>query len=215
MTSSPFPTQARPGSIPRFSLDLEGGYVSLVDLHGTSVGAVSLTDPLECDDPEAMGRRVAERSPTDRLIILSGSLDPASEQHAWMPRMKARFEAFAAGVEETLEGRGGKPVIWPHALGAISDAPSLQTFLRTRQDRGWSFVFDPAWLMTADMQPLAYDHFLRFFDLLGSHPAAAIFVEDEATRHAWPAGWNEPESVGGGPWNRLPRLVRSSISTGR
>ena len=186
MTPSPFPTQATPGSIPPFSVGIEGGFLPLVDLRGTPVGALSLLDPLECDEPEASGRRAAAESPANRLIIFSGSFDPGSEQFGWMPRVKARFEAFATGVEEGMAARGGTSVIWPHAMGAISDAPSLQTFLRTRQDRGWSFVFDPASLMTDAMRPLAQDHFVRLFDLLGSHHAAAIFVEDESTRHEWP-----------------------------
>lgn len=210
MTDSP--SRPQPGVLPSVSLGSDGEFLLLTDGRGDEVGAVCLIDPLDGERPEERGREVALRSPASAIIILSGSLDPMAEPFAWMPRMRSRFEAFAAGIEEGLATRvgGGRPMIWPHASGAVSDAPSLQTFLRTRQDRGWSFVFDPAWLLTPDMMATAHDHCLRMFDLLGGHPAAGLFIEDERTRAFWPDGWQEPAC----PWNRLPRLVRPAAAEG-
>jgi hypothetical protein len=104
-------------------------------------------------------------------------LDRPDHSLAWLPASRQRFESFCTALEKTFKDgptTGSYPLqllIWPHALGAVSDAPSLHTFLRLRP--AWGFIFDPAALVTPAMLPSLDDHLSRLFDAFASHPRAA------------------------------------------
>lgn len=180
----------------------------LVDAAHVLIGHVAIVDPLAAAEPEAAGYALGRAAPGGMAAIRSGPESPEGPGVAWMPDARARFEAFAFGFERALAPRGehAAPVIWPHARGAVSDAPSLQTFLRARQDRPWRFVLDPAGLITPSMRPLLEDHLRRLLDLIGDHPAACLLIEDEETWRAWPPGWDA--AAGPTPRPSLTRLRR-------
>ncbi len=187
---------------------LDRSWLPLVDRAGASLGHVAIVDPLLAADPDQAGYALGRTAPAGMAAIRSGPERVEGPGVAWMPEARARFEAFAAGFERAVAPRPGDlfPAIWPHARGAISDAPSLQAFIRGRQERGWRFVLDPAGLLTPSMMPLLHDHLRRLLDLIGGHPAACLLIEDEATRHAWPHGWQAREREATGA--TLPRLRR-------
>ncbi len=197
-----------PGLLPPSFDTLDRSWLPLVDPAGASLGHVAVFDPLVAADPEHAGYALGRAAPEGMAVIRSGPEVVEGPGVAWMPEARVRFEAFAAGFERAVAPRLGVsyPAIWPHAHGAVSDAPSLQAFIRGRQDRGWRFVLDPAGLLTPSMMPLVHDHLRRLLDLIGDHPAACLLIEDEATRHAWPAGWQGRE--GGETGSTVPRLRR-------
>ncbi len=198
----------RPGFLPASFEGLEGAWLPLVDPTGTTLGHVAIVDPLAAAEPEQAGYALGRTAPVGMAAIRSGPESVEGPGVAWMPEARARFEAFAAGFEQALAPRrdASHAALWPHVHGAVSDAPSLQSFLRGRYDRGWRFVLDPAGLLATVMMPMVEDHLRRLFELVGDHPAACVLVEDEATLHAWPAGWNH--AGGDAARSPLPRLRR-------
>ena len=197
-----------PGLLPASFDALDRSWLPLVDRGGALLGHVAIVDPLLEADPEHAGYALASTAPEGVAAIRSGPEALEGPGVAWMPESRAGFEAFAAGFERAMTRRPGVsfPALWPHAHGAVSDAPSLQAFIRGRQERGWRFVLDPAGLLTPSMMPLVQDHLRRLLDLVGDHPAACLLIEDEATWKAWPAGWQARQ--GGETGSPLPRLRR-------
>ncbi len=132
------------------------------------------------------------------LVIRSGPslwpADSADPTHSlsWLPASRQRFDAFCTALEQALQRRltaSTHPLqllLWPHANGVISDAPSLHTFLRARP--AWGFLFDPAALLTPAMLPSVDDHLARLFDAFSAHPRAAAAVRSDdsmVAAHHW------------------------------
>lgn len=110
------------------------------------------------------------------LVVRSVPIDDAP---AWLPGPRAEFLAWCHQLEQSTPS----PLcIWPTALGAVSDAPSLRTFLAAAEQRGrpWTFLFDPISLLTPTMLPNAEDHLTRLFELLAGHPARHATVLADA-----------------------------------
>ena len=88
---------------------------------------------------------------------------------------------------EALErmAHGRKLVLWPRATDAVSDVPSILTFLRGHP--GWEFMLDPMALMTEEMLPRRMEHAMRMLEALGAHPALAGLVvpEDDDLGDYW------------------------------
>ena len=185
-------------------------WVPLEDAQGAALGHVAVLDPVLAAEPEQAGYALGRTAPAGMAAIRSGPEAVDGPGVAWMPESRARFEAFAAGFERALAPRrdGCFPAVWPHSHGAVSDAPSIQAFMRGRHERGWRFVLDPAALITPSMLPLLEDHLRRLLDLVGEHPAACLLIEDEATRTAWPAEWRSPAVGDDGRVPSRPSLAR-------
>lgn len=95
-----------------------------------------------------------------RWIAVRGGI--RTDKPAWLPETRAEFHRRVDGI------RGPRELwIWPTAGGAISDVPSLLTFLRTRPQ--WKFILDPVSMLTPALLPRLDDHMRRLFDALGSH----------------------------------------------
>ncbi len=79
---------------------------------------------------------------------------------------------FARWIEELEAAWGGGLCVWPTAAGAVSDVPSLRRFLARGDERGreWSFLFDPAAMLTPEMRAKEEDHRARWQEELGEHP---------------------------------------------
>jgi hypothetical protein len=179
----------------------------IVDDRGKCFATVALFDPLEAEQAHLAAVAFAGRADSEGfLVIRSGSwTSDDSGSLAWLPKSREQFSGVCDAFENTLisNAPNAKPALWPHAGGVVSDAPSLQTFLRTRQRLEWSFIFDPAAMITPAMAATAQHHFDRLFAQLGEHPRACALVEDPVWTPQWPKGWD-----------RLPlvRLVRESAA---
>ncbi len=204
------PPTCRPprGFVPSTFVNLQRGWLPLEDVEGTPIGHVALVDPVLAAEPEQAGYALGRTAPAGMAAIRSGPEVVDGPGVAWMPDARARFDAFAAGFERAVATRpdGCFPAVWPHSHGAVSDAPSIQAFMRGRHERGWRFVLDPAALVTPSMMPLLEDHLCRLLDLLGDHPAACLLIEDEATGRAWPSAWRR--EAGDRVRPGVPRLRR-------
>lgn len=111
----------------------------------------------------------------------------------WLPSARAEVDAALLEIESAYPG--AKLVLWPHAAGAISDAPSLRTFLRSRGVAAggrWRFVYDASALLTPGMLGNAEDHLSRWSEVLLTHPDLAAVVVCEQSPMAVAAS----ESVG-------------------
>lgn len=102
---------------------------------------------------------------------------------AWMPGQRARAMMGLEALERMAHGR--KLVLWPRATDAVSDVPSILTFLRGHP--GWEFMLDPMALMTEEMLPRRMEHAMRMLEALGAHPALAGIVvpEDDDLGDYW------------------------------
>lgn len=181
------------------------------DAAGVLLGVVWGGDPLAAADPFEAGVGAVPGDRHGLFLVRSGPIP--GDGLSWLPESRRRFARFVEGVEAGLAARasGLTPVIWPHAGGVISDIPSLQTFMRSAIDRSWQWVFDPGWLMTESMKPMAADHFRRFAELLAPTPGMALWVEDRAWAGVGAGGGGEAAAGAGegADWRRLPRLVRA------
>jgi hypothetical protein len=105
---------------------------------------------------------------------------PLSDAPAWLPGPRSEFLAYC----EQVEKRFSNPLcLWPTAAGAVSDTPSLRSFLAggEQRNRAWSFLFDPISLLTPAMLAKAEDHLTRLFETFADHPARyAILLADAA-----------------------------------
>jgi hypothetical protein len=114
--------------------------------HRQQIHVVDLTDAKPEDD--------------DRWVAVLGGL--RAETPAWLPENRAEFLRRVDAIAGPRE-----LWIWPTCGGAISDVPSLLTFLRTRPQ--WKFILDPVSMLTPSLLPRLDDHMRRLFDALGSH----------------------------------------------
>lgn len=95
----------------------------------------------------------------------------------WLPSARANVDAALLEIE--ARNPDASLVLWPHAAGAISDAPSLRTFLRSRGVSAggrWRFVYDAAALLTLAMRENVEDHLVRWSEVLLTHPDLAAVV---------------------------------------
>ncbi len=100
--------------------------------------------------------------------------DADSPAPPWLPSSRAAVDAALLEIEAAHPD--ASLILWPHALGAISDAPSLRTFLRARGVSGggrWRFIYDAAALLTPPMRTNLDDHLLRWSEVLLTHPDLA------------------------------------------
>lgn len=170
---------------------------------GDFCAIVALVDPLAAD-PDAAAQVAQIASTSTRLIIRSGPIaDPSERSLSWLPNSRQTFASFCDDLEREVAGSTTSLVLWPHSGGAISDAPSLQSFLRarSREAKHWQFLFDPAALLTPDMHAKAPDHLRRLFDALSAHPAAWAIVHDPKWLEVEPHLWRDCP---------LPVIVRSN-----
>lgn len=105
------------------------------------------------------------------IFVRSGWPGPDSLP-AWMPGQRARAMMGLAAMERVARGR--TLCLWPRATDAISDIPSILSFMRAHA--AWTFLLDPAALLTPEMQPHAEDHATRMLEALGDHPAMIALV---------------------------------------
>lgn len=129
--------------------------------------------------PFALLRRVSQAdealSQAPRHLLLRS--DPGQEDApSWMPAQRTAFETLADTLAGKCLASDTLPGLWPHAEDAVSDAPSLLSFLRARDGKGWRFILDPAALLTPPMLTDAELHFERIFSTLGQHPALLAVV---------------------------------------
>jgi hypothetical protein len=99
---------------------------------------------------------------------------PDSPSPPWLPSARAAVEAALLEIESAYPL--ANLLLWPHAYGAISDAPSLRTFLRSRGVSAggrWRFIYDAAALLTPPMRTNTDDHLLRWSEVLLTHPDLA------------------------------------------
>ncbi len=102
---------------------------------------------------------------------------PDSPSPPWLPSARAAVEAALLEIESAYPL--ANLLLWPHADGAISDAPSLRTFLRSRGVSAggrWRFIYDAAALLTPPMRTNIDDHLLRWSEVLVTHPDLAAVV---------------------------------------
>ncbi len=135
-------------------------------------------------------------------LILRAPADATTP--AWLPGPRAQFHALIQSLETAVPN--APLCLWPTALAAVSDVPSLRAFLTAAQDRArpWRFLFDPISMLTPAMTPQAEDHLTRMFESLAGHPARwatllcdAIPTPDSLT----------PAPLGAGPLT--PLLLRA------
>jgi hypothetical protein len=190
--------------IPR-TLESAEGTFRILDDAGECFATVALFDPLDADRGIQTATEFASGTHGPGLVVLRSGRETLEESGslAWLPESRDRFSAVCDAFETAWLAKQspGNVALWPQAAGVVSDAPSLQTFLRTRQRVEWRFIFDPAALITPAMAPTAEHHFDRLFAQLGEHPRACALVEDPAWTARWPKGWDRLS---------LTRLIRQS-----
>jgi len=152
---------------------------------GKIFATVLSVDPL--GDPHQGRSGVGLATAVGRLIVRSGLGTGVDGPVSWMPASRRGFEAAADELELEAARARVELLLWPDAGHVISDAPSLLTFLRARESRGWRFVLDPVSMLTPTMLPRAEDHVRRAFEALGTHPlAACVVVADVAEEPSRP-----------------------------
>jgi hypothetical protein len=138
----------------------------------------TLADPAIIIEPT----HIQSLTPNPRgLIILRAHATQGAP--AWLPGPRAQFLAQIQQLEAAAPQ--AQLCLWPTPLAAISDIPSLRSFLIAAQDRArpWLFLFDPVSMLTPAMLPKAEDHFTRLFESLANHPARwATLLSDATTR---------------------------------
>lgn len=147
---------------------------AIVDEGGEVRAWVSAMDPLRDAAPagHAGGALVLLSGGAGRVMDASGATEAEAElvRPAWMPGSRDRFGAFA----RDLALRGGEYWFWPRCDHALSDVPSVQTFLRAHP--GFGLLFDPVALLAASMLERAEEHLARLFESLGSHECTRAIV---------------------------------------
>lgn len=208
------PRAAHEGASPGVCLSYV--FWKLRDLAGQNRG-------LFAEDGSIIARLVEVDALEDQLIggahatlaetLLVRAAPAAADVPQWLPAPRERFVATLQSI--SAQRSGGSICLWPQAPGAISDVPSLLSFMRSHGESAapggrlsgssWRFLLDPVGMLTLSMLPHAADHLARLFSTLGGHPdVMAVLL----------CGWEaDPQSAA---VKRLPlddaeasRLVRS------
>lgn len=138
---------------------------------GELFGAAAFLDKL-CETDGALERAAAASG--GRLLVRPPVTE--ADELPWLPTARRRFEDACDQVSAACAQMEPPtvPVLWPHAACAVSDAPSIATFLRGRE--AWGFILDPVALLTPSMLERAEDHLGRLFEALGPHARAHAVV---------------------------------------
>jgi len=132
-------------------------------------------------------RRVVRVAPgteeIDASDVLVGGF--TGETPGWMPSARAEFLGFLDQL-----GSMGERWIWPMAGEAIADAPSVLSFLRSRNN--WRFVLCVADLLVPSLESRMDDHVRRLLEALAGHPQLGLVLVSSYTRLG--------ESGGPAPW---------------
>ncbi|MBS0195191.1 MAG: hypothetical protein JSR77_00375 [Planctomycetes bacterium] len=142
----------------------------IISPSGDVFGAVAVLDPATAT-PARLDAIALAAANCRRLIL---RFEPNDDTPAWLPEPRRVFEQCAQLLQSAAASHSLEPVIWPLAGAAVSDAPSIATFLRSYP--AWRFIFDPAALLVPDMLDRAQEHLTRLHEALGSHDRIAAAV---------------------------------------
>ncbi len=142
----------------------------IISPSGDVFGAVAVIEPATAT--AARLDAVAKAADNCRRLILR--FEPKDDAPAWLPEPRRAFEQCAQWAQFAAARHTLEPVIWPLAGGAVSDAPSIATFLRSHP--AWRFILDPAALLVPEMLHRAQEHLTRLYEALGGHDRVAAAV---------------------------------------